>query len=87
MQPLCENQHHSYQGLEKRPSDQRSIVETGSILMQDIVNFALLGCAILASLAFGMLAAYSLCRSAFAVLRMHANSVAASRLEKASAAS
>jgi hypothetical protein len=55
--------------------------------MQDVVNFFLLGCAILASLAFGMLSAYGICRSAFALLRLHAESVAESKLQKASAAS
>jgi hypothetical protein len=55
--------------------------------MQDIVNFSLLGCAIAASLAFAMLSAYGICRSAFAVLRMHASSIAESKLEKVSAAS
>jgi hypothetical protein len=55
--------------------------------MQDVVNFCLLGCAIAASLAFGMLSAYGICRSAFVVLRLHAESVAENKLEKASAAS
>ncbi|HTX41779.1 MAG TPA: hypothetical protein VMD25_08115 [Acidobacteriaceae bacterium] len=36
-------------------------------------------CATLASLAFGVLAAYGVCRSAFAAFRMHAGQVAAER--------
>lgn len=52
--------------------------------MLDIVNICMLVCAIAASLAFGMLVAYAICRSAFAVLRIHAGAVAADELEKAS---
>ncbi len=53
--------------------------------MQDMINLCMLVCAIAASLAFGVLAAHALCRGAFALLRLHASSVAESKLEKASA--
>ncbi len=55
--------------------------------MQDIINLSMLVCAIAASLAFGVLAAHALCRTAFALLRVHAISVQSARLEKASATS
>ncbi len=51
--------------------------------MQDFINLIMLICAIVASLAFGVLAAHTLCRTAFALLRLHAISVANERLEKA----
>ena len=51
--------------------------------MQDIINVSMLVCATAASLAFGVLAAHALCRGAFAVLRMHAASVAENKLNKA----
>lgn len=44
--------------------------------MQDAINTLMLICAILASMAFGVLAAYWICRAGFAVLRIHARSVA-----------
>jgi hypothetical protein len=44
--------------------------------MQDAINMLMLVCASLASMAFGVLAAYWTCRGAFAVLRIHARSVA-----------
>ena len=44
--------------------------------MQDALNTLMLICAILASLAFGVMVAYWMCRAAFAVLRIHARSVA-----------
>jgi hypothetical protein len=44
--------------------------------MQDVINTLLLICAALASLALGVMLAYGLCRTAFAVFRMHAKSVA-----------
>jgi len=47
--------------------------------MQNAVNMLMLICATLASLAFGVLAAYGVCRSAFAAFRMHAGQVAAER--------
>jgi hypothetical protein len=47
--------------------------------MQDAMNTLMLICATLASLAFGVLAAYGVCRSAFAALRIHALSVAHER--------
>ena len=49
--------------------------------MQDMMNLAMLICATAASLAFGVLTAYSLCRAAFAVLRVHSASVAEGRIE------
>jgi hypothetical protein len=45
--------------------------------MQDAVNSLMLVCAALASLAFGVLAAYGLCRVAFAKLFRHAGPIAA----------
>lgn len=47
--------------------------------MADVVNALMLVCATLASLAFGVLAAYGICRSAFWVFRIHAGQVAAQR--------
>jgi len=44
--------------------------------MQNAVNSLMLICAALASLAFGVLLAYGMCRAAFAKLRQHAGSVA-----------
>jgi hypothetical protein len=44
--------------------------------MQDAINTLMLICASLASMAFGVLAAYWICRAGFAVLRIHARSVA-----------
>ena len=45
--------------------------------MQDAVNSLMLVCAALASLAFGVLAAYGLCRATFAKLFRHAGPIAA----------
>ena len=45
--------------------------------MQDAINFLMLVCASLAALAFGVLLAYWVCRAAFALIRVHARSVAA----------
>jgi hypothetical protein len=45
--------------------------------MQEAVNSLMLACAALASLAFGVLVAYGLCRAAFARLLRHAGYVAA----------
>jgi len=45
--------------------------------MQDALNLMMLICAAVAALAFGVLAAYMVCRVAFAALRMHARSFAA----------
>jgi uncharacterized protein (DUF2062 family) len=47
--------------------------------MQDAMNLLMLVCATLASLAFGVLLAYGVCRGAFAMLRQHAGLVAAER--------
>jgi len=44
--------------------------------MQDAMNLLMLVCASLAAMAFGVLAAYGMCRAAFLVLRIHARSVA-----------
>jgi hypothetical protein len=44
--------------------------------MQDAMNTLMLVCATFASLAFGVLMAYGVCRAAFAALRIHAGSVA-----------
>ncbi len=55
--------------------------------MQDLVNSLMLVCAIFASLAFGVLVAYGVCRAAFAGLRLHAGQVAAERARAAQIAS
>ena len=47
--------------------------------MQDAINTLMLICAILASMAFGVLMAYWIFRAGFAVLRTHARSVAEER--------
>ncbi len=44
--------------------------------MQDALNLVMLVCAAVAALAFGVLAAYVICRVAFAALKMHARSYA-----------
>jgi hypothetical protein len=44
--------------------------------MRDAVNMLMLVCASFAAMAFGVLAAYGICRAGFAVLRFHARSVA-----------
>jgi|YelNatPaOPRAMG01_1025707.scaffolds.fasta_scaffold08510_2 hypothetical protein len=51
--------------------------------MQELMSTLLLVCAALASLALGVMLAYGLCRSAFAVFRIHAKSVAAEAGSKA----
>jgi hypothetical protein len=43
--------------------------------MLDLINTVMLVCAILASMAFGVLSAYWICRASFAILRIHARSV------------
>ena len=48
--------------------------------MQDWINLLMLICASAAALTLGVLAAYSCCRVAFAILRMHARSVAEQRV-------
>jgi hypothetical protein len=45
--------------------------------MQDAINTLMLVCASVASLAFGVLAAYGICRVAFVLFRLHARSVSA----------
>ena len=50
--------------------------------MQDAMNTLMLICAILASMAFGVLAAYWICRTGFTVLRIHARSVAGIQPER-----
>jgi hypothetical protein len=44
--------------------------------MQDLINTFMLICASAAAMAFGVLAAYGICRAAFAILKVHARSVA-----------
>jgi hypothetical protein len=44
--------------------------------MQDALNLVMLVCAAVAALAFGVLAAYGICRAAFVALKMHARSYA-----------
>lgn len=44
--------------------------------MQNPVDLLMLICAALAAMAFGVLAAYAVCRSAFAIFRIHALQVA-----------
>ena len=53
--------------------------------MQDLMSTVLLICAALASLALGVMLAYGLCRSAFAIFRIHARSVAAEAVRKTTA--
>ncbi len=55
--------------------------------METMINLVMLVCAIAASLAFGVLSAHALCRSAFALLKLHASSVTNSKLEKVAEAS
>lgn len=50
------------------------------------MNTLLLICAALASLALGVMLAYGVCRSAFAVFRIHAKSVAQHAVRKAAVA-
>lgn len=47
--------------------------------MQNAISMLMLVCAIAASLAFGVLLAYGVCRVAFVAFRQHAGSVAAER--------
>ena len=54
--------------------------------MQDLAGMAMLVCAAVAALFFGVLLAYAFCRGAFAVLKAHARSVANGRVAKATAA-
>jgi hypothetical protein len=49
--------------------------------MQDAINFLMIVCASLAALAFGVLTAYGICRTAFAIIRIHARSVAAQAIQ------
>ncbi len=44
--------------------------------MQNAIDVLMLICATLASLAFGVLAAYGMCRGAFVIFRIHALQVA-----------
>ena len=44
--------------------------------MQDAINLLMLVWASIAALAFGVLLAYGVCRTAFAVIRLHARSIA-----------
>lgn len=47
--------------------------------MQDAMNLLMLVCASLAAMAFGVLAAYGICRAGFTILGIHARSVALQR--------
>jgi hypothetical protein len=49
--------------------------------MQEAMNTLMLVCAALASLAFGVLAAYGICRAAFGKLFRHAGQIAAQRAQ------
>lgn len=44
--------------------------------MQNAIDLLMLVCATLAALAFGVLAAYGVCRGAFVIFRIHALQVA-----------
>ena len=55
--------------------------------MQDAINLFMLVSAIGASLVFGVVAARTICRTAFALLRLHSASVTNSKLAKLEAAS
>jgi len=44
--------------------------------MQDVINMLMLICASAAAMAFGVLAAYGICRVGFVILRLHARAVA-----------
>lgn len=44
--------------------------------MQEVINTLMLICASAAAMAFGVLSAYGICRTGFALLRLHARSVA-----------
>lgn len=44
--------------------------------MQGLMNLLMLVCASAAAMAFGVLAAYGICRIAFSILRIHARSIA-----------
>jgi uncharacterized protein (DUF2062 family) len=47
--------------------------------MQQAMDTLMLICATLASLAFGVLVAYGICRSVFVLFRQHAGQIAAER--------
>lgn len=53
--------------------------------MQDLVNTVMLICASAASMAFGVLVAYGVCKVCFIVLRIHARSVATETIRSAKA--
>ncbi len=53
--------------------------------MQDWVNLLMLFCASVAALAFGVLAAQVVCRTAFGLLRIHARSITEETAIKAKA--
>jgi hypothetical protein len=59
-------------------SETMSIVACGKpgFVMQNAMNLIVLMCAASAALAFGVLAAYGICRAAFAILKIHARSYA-----------
>jgi hypothetical protein len=51
--------------------------------MQNVMNLLMLVCASFAAMAFGVMAAYGLCRAVFSMLRIHARSIAAEPQAKA----
>jgi len=44
--------------------------------MQDVLNLVMLVCAAVAALAFGVLAAYGICRAGFLALKLHTRAYA-----------
>jgi hypothetical protein len=79
---FCENGHRSRYELRPKGVRQSAGPEIEKRLpgkklrMQDALNLVMLVCAAVAALAFGVLAAYVICRAAFAALKMHARSYA-----------
>jgi hypothetical protein len=67
---------HALQLQQSFEKDCRKATRPGKKPMQDALNTLMLVCASLASMAFGVLVAYWLCRCGFAILRIHARSVA-----------
>jgi hypothetical protein len=76
---FCENEHrskhtHSERVIGSPQGHKQKAVAKDEIRMQDALNLVMLICAAVAALAFGVLAAYGVCRVAFAALKMHARS-------------
>lgn len=59
-------------GENKKPVSDSSECQS---TMQDLLNTFLLICAAIASLSLGVLLAYAVCKAAFAMLRMHAQTL------------